>query len=306
MADHPKARLLLVDDDRSMLDHMSRMVTEAGYEVVTATNWSEALRTFREGKPDLVLLDVMMPTIDGYKLAKMIKADSPAFVPIILLTALEDLESKRRGMAAGADDFLSKPVTALELQIRLSSMLRIKELTDQLHEANAKLAQLAVTDPLTGLHNRRSLYAQLDREFIRAQRYKRPLSVLMLDIDHFKSVNDTFGHQVGDRVLRLVGEVVRGAIRASDLGGRFGGEEFMVLAPETGRETMGIVAERIRAAVQQSSAAAGDGMPKVTVSIGAASTELPKAVTFEELVHLADEALYRAKREGRNRTVLAD
>jgi diguanylate cyclase (GGDEF)-like protein len=300
-----RARLLLVDDDRAMLDHMSRMVSDAGYTPLTACTWSDAIRQFREGRPDLVLLDVMMPTLDGYKLARMLKADTVSFVPIILLTALEDLESKRRGMAAGADDFLSKPVTPLELQIRLSSMLRIKELTDQLHEANAKLAQLAVTDPLTGLHNRRSLYSHLEREFIRSQRYKHPFAVAMLDLDHFKQVNDTYGHQTGDRVLKFLADVLRQTTRNTDVPGRFGGEEFMVLAPETGRETVAIMAERIREAVERQSRDLGDGMPRVTISIGAASTEILTATTFEDLVHLADEALYRAKREGRNRVVVA-
>jgi two-component system, cell cycle response regulator len=303
--DRQRLRLLLVDDDRSMLDHTARVVTDAGYDAITASTWTDALRHFRESKPDLILLDVMMPTIDGYKLARIIKGDATTFVPIILLTALEDVESKRRGMASGADDFLSKPVTAPELQIRLQSMLRIKELTDQLQQANAKLAQLAVTDPLTGLNNRRSLYAQLEREFARAQRYRHPLSVLMLDIDHFKAVNDTFGHQMGDRVLKILGDVLRSSIRNSDIGGRFGGEEFMVLAPETARDTVGVLAERIRAGVQVRTATAGEGIPKISVSIGVATTELQHATTFEELVHLADEALYKAKREGRNRVVIA-
>lgn len=306
MVEHaPRAKLLLVDDDRSMLEHMSRLVRDAGYEPMLATTWTDALRLFREERPDLVLLDVMMPTLDGYKLARIIKADAASFVPVILLTALDDLESKRRGMAAGADDFLSKPVTPLELQIRLSSMLRIKELTDQLGLANTKLAQLATTDALTGLNNRRALYTQLEREFERAHRYKRPLSVVMLDVDHFKQVNDSFGHQTGDRVLRLIGDVLRATIRSADFGGRFGGEEFMVLAPETGRETIGILAERIRNTVATASAAAGDGIPTVTVSLGAATTELEGVKNHEELVHLADEALYRAKREGRNRWIVA-
>jgi diguanylate cyclase (GGDEF)-like protein len=300
-----RTRLLLVDDDRAMLEHLSALVEETGYEPLAASTWTEALRLFRENKPDLVLLDVMMPTIDGFKLARIIKSDSPGFVPIILLTALEDLESKRRGMAAGADDFLIKPVTPLELRIRLSSMLRIKELTDQLQLANTKLAQLAVTDPLTGLHNRRSLYSQLEREFERSKRYKRPLSLLMMDIDHFKSINDSYGHQTGDRVLRLVADVLRATVRSADVAGRFGGEEFMILAPETGAETVGLLGERIRSTVHAASVGAGEGVPQVTISIGIATTQLLFATTYEELIHLADDALYRAKHEGRNRTVIA-
>lgn len=305
MSGDRKARLLLVDDDRLMLEHLSQVVSEVGHEALVAPNWSEALRLFREEKPDLVLLDVIMPTMDGFKLTRMIKADATSFVPVILLTALEDVESKRRAMAMGADDFLSKPVTPLELQIRVSSLLRIKQLTDALQEANAKLAQLAVTDPLTGLQNRRSLYEHLDREFCRKKRYERPFSLLLLDIDHFKSVNDTHGHQMGDRVLRLVADVLRSQIRAADVAGRFGGEEFMILAPETGKDAAFALAERIRRTVQKASAAAGEGVPTVTISIGAGCTDGVQAATVEDLVRLTDEALYRAKREGRNRTVHA-
>lgn len=287
-----------------MLEHMSRLVAEAGHEPLSASTWSDAIRLFREGRPDLVLMDVMMPTLDGYKLARILKSDSGVFVPIILLTALDDVESKRRGMAAGADDFLTKPVSPLELEIRVSAMLRIKELTDQLQDANAKLAQLAVTDPLTGLHNRRSVYSHLEREFVRAKRYEHPLAVAMLDIDHFKKVNDTYGHQTGDQVIRLVADALRRTIRQTDLAGRFGGEEFLILAPETGREHALTMAERIRLAVEEASAVSPGG-PPVTVSIGVATTEVPDATSSEELVRLADEALYRAKREGRNRVVAA-
>jgi diguanylate cyclase (GGDEF)-like protein len=304
-ASAPAARLLLVDDDRAVLEHTAQMVADLGFEPLVAGTWSDALRVFRESKPDLVLLDVMMPTIDGYKLAKMLKAEAARFVPIILVTALDDVESKRRGMAAGADDFLSKPVTALELEIRLSAMLRIQLLTRELQEANTKLAELAVTDALTGLQNRRSLYAQLDREFLRAQRYARPLAVIMIDIDRFKDVNDIHGHQVGDKVLRLVADLVRRTVRAADLTGRFGGEELMVLAPETGRETVGVVAERIRAAVEEGSAAAAPGLPQVTVSVGAATTEDATVANFEELVQAADASMYEAKRAGRNRCIVA-
>jgi diguanylate cyclase (GGDEF)-like protein len=252
-----------------------------------------------------VLLDVMMPTIDGYKMAKMIKAEAGSFVPVILLTALEDVESKRRGMASGADDFLSKPVSALELQIRIQSMLRIKHLTDELQEANAKLARLAITDPLTGLPNRRSLYEHLQREFQRAGRYRHPMSVVMSDIDHFKKVNDTWGHQIGDRVIRLVADVMRSLVRASDIAGRFGGEEFLLVAPETGREAVAPLCERIRSLVEREAARAGDGIPPVTISVGAASTDAVHVETVDELVHAADTALYEAKRAGRNRVVVS-
>jgi diguanylate cyclase (GGDEF)-like protein len=270
---------------------------------MVASSWTDALRLYREGHPDLVLLDVMMPTIDGYKMAGIFRREGGTFVPIILLTALEDVESKRRGMAAGADDFITKPVSQLELQIRMTSLLRIKDLTDKLEDANRQLEQLAVTDALTSLHNRRYLVQELEREFKRSKRYNHVCGVLLLDIDHFKKVNDTFGHPVGDRVLTLVSDVLKSAVRTTDVVGRFGGEEFMILAPETGLDALALIAERIRSHVAERSVAAQPGLPAVTVSIGAATSDHRDAASSDALVRLADEALYQAKREGRNRVV---
>jgi two-component system cell cycle response regulator len=298
------ARILVVDDDPLLVEALATAARSHGHEAIVATTPADALRHFRESRPDLVFLDVVMPTLDGFKLARLMKADGGSFVPIILVTGLDDLESKRRGMAAGADDFLTKPVNPVELEIRLTSMLRIKELTDQLQEANARLAQLAVTDPLTGLANRRALYAHLDREIDRAKRYKHPLAVLVIDIDHFKAVNDGHGHQTGDRVLVLVAQVITQSVRASDVAGRFGGEEFIVLAPETPPQSMKVVAERIRRAVEAQTAAQ-KGLPGVTVSIGAAGA-VDGEGTVEAIVARADAALYEAKRGGRNRVVIAE
>jgi diguanylate cyclase (GGDEF)-like protein len=196
-------------------------------------------------------------------------------------------------------------VTQLELQIRVSSLLRIKALADELERAKRELEQLAVTDQLTSLPNRRHLNVELEREFNRSKRYGHPLSVLMLDIDHFKQVNDAHGHQSGDRVLVLAGEVLRQSVRNTDICGRFGGEEFMVLAPETGYETVTVVAERIRQNLKDRSRATGGEVPEVTISIGVATTEHPEVTTAEELVRHADQALYRAKHQGRDRVVLA-
>jgi diguanylate cyclase (GGDEF)-like protein len=299
------ARILLVDDDRAMLAGLEEMVVACGHEAIPAQTWSEALRLYRQAKPDLVLLDVMMPDIDGFKMARILKKeDAAGFVPVILLTGLDDLESKRRGMASGADDFLTKPVSPVELEIRLQSMLRIKELADQLRAANDKLAELAATDPLTGLRNRRAVYEHLEREYARAKRYRHPLAVFMLDLDHFKSVNDTHGHHIGDAVLKLVADTLKRSVRETDLVGRYGGEEFIILAPETSSKDAWIVGERVRATIAAASAAA-DGLPDVTTSIGGVTTESEAVRAFEDLVHVADAALYEAKDAGRNRVVVA-
>jgi diguanylate cyclase (GGDEF)-like protein len=298
------ARILIVDDDRLQCAEVAKVVREWQAEVFTAQTLSDALRLHKEARPDLVLLDVMMPHLDGYKLAQMFKRDA-AYTPIILLTALEDLDSKRRGLSAGADEFLTKPVNALELQIRMSSMLRIKRLADELERVNKNLAELATIDGLTQLVNRRVIAERLTLEFLRARRYKHPFTCILVDIDHFKAVNDNYGHPVGDRVLIEVAIAIKQSIRTTDMAGRYGGEEFMVLAPETPAVSARIVAERIRGAItKRTFDKADEGLPSVTASLGVASTELDVA-NGGELVKRTDEALYRAKHEGRNRVILA-
>jgi diguanylate cyclase (GGDEF)-like protein len=298
------ARVLIVDDDALQCSHLAQVMKGWDAEPFTAQTLADALRLHKDARPDLVLLDVMMPHVDGYKLAQMFKRNA-TFVPIILLTALEDIDSKRRGLSAGADEFLTKPVNTLELQIRMSSMLRIKRLADELERVNRELAEAATVDPLTGVANRRAVEQRLTHEFQRARRYKHPFTCVLIDIDHFKMVNDNYGHPIGDKVLIEVAIAIRGAIRNTDMVARFGGEEFIVLAPETAPPAAGLVADRIRTAITERTAAKSDqGLPTVTASLGVASTDLAVA-TETELVLRADQALYRAKHEGRNRVVIA-
>jgi diguanylate cyclase (GGDEF)-like protein len=296
--------VLIVDDDPLQCSHLAQLVREWDAEPFTAQTLADALRLHKEARPDLVMLDVMMPHIDGYKLAQMFKR-SAAFVPIILLTALEDIDSKRRGLSAGADEFLTKPVNGLELQIRMMSMLRIKRLADELEKVNKELAELATIDALTQVANRRAVEQRLVHEFQRARRYKHPFTVILVDIDHFKSVNDNFGHPMGDKVLIEVAAAIRQSTRSTDMVGRFGGEEFIVLAPETPGIAGRLVAERVRECISRRTSEKSDqGLPAVTASLGVASTELAVA-TETELVTRADQALYRAKHEGRNRVIVA-
>ena len=295
------ARVLVVDDDRLQRTQTMRLVAEWEAEGVGAQTAAEAIRLYRAEKPDIVLLDVLMPNVDGYKLSKLLKADS-GFVPIIMVTALEDVGAKRRGLAAGADEFLTKPVNPVDLKIRVSSMLRIRRLAQDLEEANRRLEALAGVDPLTQLPNRRVLKERFDQEFARFVRYRRPLACLILDVDHFKRVNDDHGHLVGDEILARVGSKISSTIRKSDLAGRFGGEEFLVIAPETTSSGAATLAERLRHAI--GSATEGT-LPRVTVSIGVATTELSTRAADDLLRH-ADEALYAAKEAGRNRVVVAE
>jgi diguanylate cyclase (GGDEF)-like protein len=295
------ALILIIDDVEQSRVELATMVQSLGFRAVVATNGLEGLRLARETQPSLVLLDVIMPGVDGYKIAAAFKAQ-PRFMPVILLTALDDLESKRRGQAAGADDFLSKPVNAVELQIRIAAMLRIKSLTDALDVANRRLAELADTDALTGLANRRRFDTMCAGEHERALRYQRPLSVLMIDIDHFKRVNDTWGHSVGDQVIQQVAQVLGVTVRQSDHVGRVGGEEFCVLAPEVSGAGALALGERLRRGVERLRI---DPVGEVTVSVGATAWDGMGNHAMGELLQQADQALYQAKESGRNRVTLA-
>jgi two-component system cell cycle response regulator len=294
------ARFLIVDDEPLQRRALAATIQEWGGIAYEASSFAEAVRLYRESDPDLVLLDVVMPRVDGYKVAQLLKHEG-RFVPIIMLTGLDDLDSKRRGLAAGADEFLTKPVHPLELQIRVSSMLRIKRLADQLAAANARLSELAMTDALTGLANRRAVLDRLSHEFARAQRYRKFIACIMVDIDHFKRINDVHGHPVGDRVIANVAAALRKTIRVTDLAGRYGGEEFVIVVIETGLEGAIRLGERLRRQVARGFLDAPE-LPSVTISVGVATTEL-SVESPEALVARADQALYRAKREGRDRVV---
>lgn len=292
--------IVVIDDDRISRELMASTVEALGYRAVTTASGLEGLRIIHEIRPSLVLLDVVMPGFDGYKIAAAIKAQ-PRFVPVILLTALNDHESKRRGQAAGADDFLSKPVARLDLEVRIAAMLRIKSLTDALDDANRRLAELATTDVLTQIPNRRFVEDALRSECERARRYRRSLAVYLLDIDFFKRINDTHGHGVGDVVLKQVAQTVARTLRQTDRVGRWGGEEFCVVAPEVDARATATLGERLRRAVELHAPTAG---VNPTVSVGGAIYTGEGVCEPAELVARADAALYRAKHAGRNRVEL--
>jgi diguanylate cyclase (GGDEF)-like protein len=300
------ATILIVDDARVGREEMARLVESLGYRALCADNGLEGLRLVREAHPSLVLLDMVMPGLDGLKVAAAIKAQ-PRFIPVILLTGLTDLETKRRGQAAGADDFLAKPVTAVELSIRIAAMLRIKALTDALEAAKRRLAELAETDALTGLPNRRSFDLVHAAELERARRYRRPLSLLVIDVDHFKRINDARGHPAGDEVLRAVAEALAASVRRSDRVCRYGGEEFVVVAPETIGDGAGQLGERLRAVVAGLVVPIAGDPVRVTVSVGVATWDVtdPRP-DGTALLARADQALYEAKQTGRDRVVRRD
>jgi diguanylate cyclase (GGDEF)-like protein len=251
-----------------------------------------------------MLLDVMMPRIDGIEVTRRIKGDSSLpFIPIIMQTALETTEDKVEGLDAGADDYITKPINFAELEARVKSLLRIKALQDELERANTRLRHMSQTDGLTGVDNRRHVEERLTEMFEHAARLNEPLAVVMCDVDHFKSVNDTLGHQAGDAVLKQLAEVLRTTAREIDRVGRYGGEEFVVLLPGSNLQDAAAFAERVRRAVEATEFAYPGGTVRRTLSAGVAAWPHPDVRHQEALVKAADDALYAAKECGRNRIV---
>src|SRR5919206_4480565 len=240
------SRILVVEDSRTQADWLRQVLEREGYAVSVAQDGREAIRRVRSEPPDLVLLDMILPDMNGLDVLRVIKARSEEqFIPVILLSVRSDLDSRVTGLRLGADDFLAKPFAHAEIQARAAAMLRIKSLQDQLRATKSQLEKLSVTDGLTGLYNHRHFQERLADEFRRAQRYADPVSLIMLDLDHFKDVNDRYGHPFGDRVLRETAELIRTSIRDPDICARYGGEEFAVILPKTHLQGALTVAERM-------------------------------------------------------------
>ncbi len=307
---------ILIVDDAASIRHILKLKLEKIDEIDTvllAADGSEGLELLRENRVDLVLCDLIMPEIDGHEfLARKDGIESAANIPVIMLTGEAAVEDKVCALGAGASDYLTKPFDDAELIARvrvhlynrlLQRELRVKNA--ELEILNQKLEELNRTDPLTGTANRRSLNESLEREYLRAQRYQRPLSLLMMDVDHFKHVNDTHGHQAGDTVLITIASSLLCSLRKQDVVGRYGGEEFAVVLPETVKDNALIVAERCRDMVASIETDTGSSRLKVTMSVGVAALSDEGVSGTAELIRAADRALYQAKREGRNRVVAA-
>lgn len=307
-----KNKILVVDDVAVNVQLLTTYLTSVGYNVIAARDGQEALEKVAACNPDLVLLDVMMPKFNGFEVCERIKADETTrIVPVIMVTALNEIEDKIKATEAGADDFVSKPFNKLELLTRVKSLLRIKELHDQLNakvkeleEAQERLRQLAITDGLTALFNHRYFKEHLEQELYRASRHHSEVSLIMIDIDYFKRYNDTFGHPAGDVLLRAVARILKENIRKIDIAARYGGEEFALVLGETNKTAAGMVAEKMRRMVETSPF---EGLPAhnnghITISLGIATFPLD-ATNPNDLIAMADQRLYQAKQRGRNQVV---
>jgi two-component system, cell cycle response regulator len=301
-------RILVVDDNQDNIEIIATRLRFRGYEILEASDGAQALEQVNDHAPDLILLDVMLPDIDGYEISRRIKGspDLP-FIPIILVTARDSTQDKVQGLDAGADDYLTKPINFPELEARVRSMLRIKRLQDELELKNRELERLSISDGLTGLYNHRHIHDLLAEEYERVERTNDCMSVAMFDLDRFKAVNDTYGHQAGDKVLVALADILRETARDIDRLGRYGGEEFIALLPETCIEDAAVFVERVRREVSRHHFDIGRDEPlHMTMSAGVATYPHDLVDSVETLVKLADQALYAAKAGGRDRIVRFD
>ena len=300
-------KVLLADDDSITRAILVRQLQKWGYEVILETDGARALDTLaRQRDIRLCILDWMMPGLSGLEICRSLRqsGDEP-YVYAILLTKTE-MADIVAGLEAGADDYLTKPCNPFELEVRLRSGRRIVELQESLIAAREQLRVEATHDALTTLLNRKAALDALTRELRRAERHKDCVSVIMLDIDHFKSINDTYGHAAGDEVLRAVARRTRGALRTYDICGRLGGEEFVVVVScADGKGGVG-AAERARRVLEGTRVEVGKNKLSITASLGVACSTSGVSMNADDLIRAADSALYRAKRAGRNRVIVAE
>jgi len=294
-----RARVLIVDDQRLNVRVLTDILKDR-YDISVAGDGERAIELCERRPPDLVLLDVQMPGLDGYEVCRRLKANpATSEVPVIFITARDGVEDQINGLDAGAVDFITKPVHAPIVLARARTHILLKQHADRLRE-------LALTDTLTGVANRRSFDDRLKSEWRRCQRNRSPIALIMIDIDHFKQYNDTYGHPAGDRCLEQVSTAMKNTLRRpADLLSRYGGEEFACLLPETSLGQAMRRAEELGRSVEQLGIphAHSSAGPVVTISRGVAALVPGAEVHTRELVRVADEMLYAAKRAGRNRTV---
>ena len=311
---HSPRRLLIVDDTAMVRESVRKVMepTRLFDEIFEAETGLQALEMMQHHTVDLLIIDVIMSPLDGYKLTATIKRQLRyKMIPIILLTSQSSPGDKIKGLEIGANDYVTKPFDPGELIARVKNLIRIKELQEEVEKKNAELTELtrrletmAITDELTGLFNRRHFVDRIQEEFSRSRRYQLDLSCMMIDVDNFKSINDRWGHQAGDKVLRELAAVIKHSRRTHDLAARYGGEEFILILCQTDHQGAMSSAEKLRQTVESHTFSTLDGQPlKVTLSIGVSSFPAPDVTQPDDLVRVADAALYQAKQSGKNRVV---
>ena len=307
-------KALIVDDSRVMRIAIRLVLERLGIQPLEAEDGTQGIECFKREAPDIVLIDVYMPGRDGFEIVRELRALSGEhWVPIIFLSSMEGSDGIEKAIACGGDDFITKPVSPVVLEAKIRALRRLDEMrrelvavSDRLREANGRLEQISHQDGLTGLGNRRLFDLLLLREISNARRDRRPLSLLLGDIDHFKAFNDTYGHVAGDDCLRRVGAALRDCChRGTDVAARYGGEEFAFILPDTPEAGAHAVATSVLHAVQALGIEHGHSSAAsyVTMSMGLHTIIPEDSTTASAIIARADEALYDAKRAGRNRVV---
>ncbi|BBO87933.1 diguanylate cyclase [Desulfosarcina ovata] len=306
MTENKSYKILVADDDPISRRLFQNLLAKAGFMVTAAADGHEALELFRRHFFPIVLTDWQMPRIEGPELCRAIRRESPGrYVYMIMMTSKGGKEDIISGLNAGADDYLTKPAHHAELMARIKTGIRVLQLEKSLRDAVDEIQVMSVTDPLTGIYNRGYINQRLPEEIRRSVRYRHDFTLLMCDIDHFKTVNDTYGHLSGDAVLQAFARCLSAAVRQQvDWVGRYGGEEFLVVLPETDFDGAMTLAERLRQSVESLVVQTGGHTIRITASFGVtglSSATPPQAASAESLLQTVDQLLYQAKNQGRNR-----
>jgi len=299
-------KVLIAEDDIISLKLLERNIKKWDYEAVSKRNGEEAWKAIRQDDLQLVILDWMMPEMNGIELCKKIRQEKKSkYIYIILLTSRDRQQDMIEGLSAGADDYMIKPVNLLELRARLQKGKRIIELEDSLLESHKRLTELASRDSLTNLWNRATILKFLEEELEQSSRANYPSSVIMVDIDYFKKINDTYGHCIGDIVLTKVASRLKKSVRIYDRVGRYGGDEMLIILPNCGSNEVGPIAERLCLSISKRKMKTSAGFLAVTITLGCASTESFSEPSVDGLIQASDKALYKGKNQGRNRVAVA-
>ncbi|MBS4030391.1 MAG: diguanylate cyclase [Clostridiales bacterium] len=293
-------KILVVDDNAFNLKLLSDILQKAGYVASTTQDGSQVIKIVNESPPDIILLDLIMPNIDGFEICKLLKDNyQTKDIPIIMITGRTDSESIKKALELGVFDYIKKPIEEIEVIARVQSTLRFKEQLEQLKEMSLK-------DGLTGLYNHYFLIELFEKELTRHERTGQGMGFIMVDIDFFKKVNDTYGHQTGDFVLKKLSNLLTKSVRQGDVVGRYGGEEFGIVFANSSKEDAIRACERIRKRVENYVFNVSETDIRITVSLGVCYKEPNTTMTCQEMIQYADKALYTAKRNGRNQFVVAD